>query len=410
MAEVKFIKTTSDVMPEIVDGQFIAVHDTGEIYLDTGEERKKYGSSVKMYFDTDANILATDSTDTEALYYATDTGRIYRRMYVQDAPDGSGPYYIWLNVNGVNALTVEEGTKYGKKWDITGLVKIAKAFQTGAGMWFSGGAVLGEAALLNVYDPNLGDPGTDSTFRSFYPTTAIDTMVGECVKNADIYTTSKIHIGSEASATGGGSVAIGRETNASGSQSIAIGAFAESTAKYAIQLGEGVNSTEKSLAVGYGETDDEGNPISYPLLVGGLIPEERIPDTIARTSAIPDVTTFLTQNSADLRYQKLWNSQTISITEVTSATLIDNHERFYATALTTLTVTTGTFTGKCVFHFLSGETATAYSTENGNYYHVGYHCYAGIFTPQKNTKYTLIYTWDGTNIVCNVGGYAYSGS
>ena len=402
MAEVKFIKTTSDVMPEIVDGQFIAVHDTGEIYLDTGEERKKYGSSVKMYFDTDANILATDSTDTEALYYATDTGRIYRRIYVQDAPDGSGPYYIWLNVNGVNALTVEEATKYGKKYNITGLVKIAKAFQTGAGMWFSSGAVLGEAALLNVYDPNLGDPGTDSTFRSFYPTTTIDTMIGECVKNADIYTNTNIHVGSGASASGG--------------YSVAVGYGAEATAAYGIQLGWGKNSLSGTLSVGLGEltVDPEtGSTIikTYTLLEqGGLIPEERIPDTIARTSDIPDTTTFLTQNSADLRYQRLWNSQTISITEVTSATLINNHEKFYATALTTLTVTTGTFTGKCVFHFLSGETATAYSTENGNYYHVGYHCYAGTFTPQKNTKYTLIYTWDGTNIICNVGGYAYSGN
>lgn len=546
MAEVKFIKTTSDVMPEIVDGQFIAVHDTGKIYLDTGEERKEYGSSVKMYFDTDANILATDSTDTEALYYATDTGRIYRRLYLQDSPDGSGPFYKWLNINGINAINSEDVAVYGQKWNIIGLVKLAKAFQTGAGMFFSADGLGYGNAQLNVYDPNLGEPTSDSSFRSFYPTTTIDTMVGECVKNADIYTTSKIHIGSEASATGGGSVAIGKSASASGSQSIAIGAYAESDARYAIQLGEGVNSTEKSLAVGYGETDDEGNPISYPLLVGNLIPEERIPNTIARLTDVPNADNFITITRAEESFAPLihshseyvkdtdiytdanvhigsqasstgdntlaigtsanasgeasiaigwatgssnqcsmaigfwaeskndyaiqlgpgtnstansfsvglgdmenglvvsyplletggfipderlsaniarmsdlenvggssWKSETYEDTTI-SQVLVDNYVHYYSSDLTyanlgnvivTNTEMTHLLTVGTVIHFHSGTTATGVTCGNTKF--TGLHCYAGTFTPQKNTRYTVTYYYNGYEFVASVGGYA----
>ena len=296
MTEVKFKKTTStdlDSVP-VSDGQIVAVTDTGELHIDHDGTRTKYGSSVKMYFDTDANILATDSTDTEALYYATNTGRIYRRIYVQDALDGSGPYYIWLNINGVNQITAELGLNYNKKYDITGFIKILKALQTGAGMWFSATDDLAPIGQLHVYDPTTGNAG-QGTFRSFYPTTTIDTMVGECVKNVDIYTDTNIHVGSGASASEG--------------YSVAVGYGAEATAAYGIQLGWGKNSLPGTLSVGLGEltVDPETESViikTYTLLEqGGFIPEERIPDTIARKSAIPDTSNFVLKDTYDTRVE-----------------------------------------------------------------------------------------------------------
>ena len=57
-----------------------------------------------------------------------------------------------------------------------------------------------------------------------------------------------------------------------------------------------------------------------------------------------------------------------------------------------------------IIHFHSGTTATAVTC--GNVKFIGLHCYAGTFTPQKNTYYTVTLYWNGGQYVGSVGGYA----
>lgn len=75
--------------------------------------------------------------------------------------------------------------------------------------------------------------------------------------------------------------AFGFNTNANGNSSTCIGRNAGTSAASAIQIGAGINSTANTLQVGFIHAST-----NYQLLDGttGLIPDERISSTIARTS------------------------------------------------------------------------------------------------------------------------------
>ena len=108
-----------------------------------------------------------------------------------------------------------------------------------------------------------------------------------------------IALGSGASAEGGGqttalgantkaigtfATAVGNNgTTASGGYSTAVGSFAKATATNAVQLGAGENETEGSLQFR-----------DYTLLTSeGMIPEERLPDKVARKADVKSIRTAL---------------------------------------------------------------------------------------------------------------------
>ena len=117
-------------------------------------------------------------------------------------------------------------------------------------------------------------------------------------------------LGNSATSYGTSGVAIGRGTNINGSgvNGIAIGRDAAVQASNAIQLGNGTNTTANSMAVGFADIDGNGTAASYSMLDGttGLIPDARLSNNIARTSAIPTSSTvaswgFITGiNSSDV--------------------------------------------------------------------------------------------------------------
>lgn len=117
-------------------------------------------------------------------------------------------------------------------------------------------------------------------------------------------------LGNSAQSYGTSGIAIGRGAyiNGSGVNGVAIGRDAKVQASNAIQLGKGTNTTANSMAVGFADIDGNGTAASYSMLDGttGLIPDARISNNIARTSAIPTSSTvaswgFITGiNSSDV--------------------------------------------------------------------------------------------------------------
>lgn len=99
-----------------------------------------------------------------------------------------------------------------------------------------------------------------------------------------------INIGNGSSASGTGAISLGSNSSATGSYSTALGRYSEASGQSSIQIGYGTNSTASSLSIGF---QNSNNPVNYTLLDGttGLIPDARIPSNIARTSAIPDIST-----------------------------------------------------------------------------------------------------------------------
>lgn len=113
--------------------------------------------------------------------------------------------------------------------------------------------------------------------------------------------TQAINIGTLSQATANYGTTVGAYSYANGSKSSAFGNYARATADRAIQIGQGTNSTADTLQIGF-------NGTTYQLLDGttGLIPDARISNNIARTSAIPTSSTvaswgFITGiNSSDV--------------------------------------------------------------------------------------------------------------
>lgn len=99
-------------------------------------------------------------------------------------------------------------------------------------------------------------------------------------------------IGYKAEASGLSSTALGHKAKVtSGSNAIAIGNNAVASAVDAIQIGKGTISTQKTLSIGFGDSN-------YALLNGntGKIPDERLSTAIARTTDIGNGVTVFKKN------------------------------------------------------------------------------------------------------------------
>ena len=383
MSNVKFFKTTSDNLPPISDGQFIAVTDTGEIYIDTGEERKVYGGadfsgtgeySVQIGSDAEATANSSTSIGFGASATAISTLAIGKSAIAE----------------GAGAISIGEGAK------TSGFCSI----QLGAGEnsvdgTFSVG-LLDNYVLLEsngkIPDDRLNDtiarvadiPDT-SNFATLedipdIPDTSnfITTETFDNKLNADT-----VAIGEDSSSTGSGSIAIGCDSSSTLGTGIAIGWGAKATADGAIQLGFGTNSEQYTLSVGWYKLLDGMTRINYTLLTSdGKIPIERLPDGIGGSS---------------------WTKTTDTSTTEISLTIADQNEYVYNASATSVSITVTDFTGESVVHFSSGSTASTFTCAAKM---IGYHCYGGTFTPVKNTRYSIMFSHDGLNVIGHVGGYA----
>ena len=546
MSNVKFFKTTSDNLPLISDGQFIAVTDTGEIYIDTGEERKVYGGadfsgtgeySVQIGSEAEATANSSTSIGFGASATAISTLAI-----------GKGAI-----AEGAGAISIGEGTK------TSGFCSI----QLGAGEnsvdgTFSVG-LLDNYVLLEsngkIPDDRLND--TIARVADIPDTSNFATLedIPDIPDTSNFITTetfnnklnaANVALGEYSSSKGSSSIAIGSDSLSTVGTGIAIGWGAEAMADGAIQLGFGTNSERYTLSVGWYKTLEGMERVNYTLLTSdGKIPDERLNDTIARSSDIPDTSNFATlediptnylteddiynsngtgvqiglnannesiggvvigrnaslgafgvtiggdctnpgggvvigngckcilnassiaiglyaannnsQNAIAIGYSakttanyaiqigkgtngnvgtlnvslgstedknytlltndgkipieripdgvggSSWTKTTDTSTTEISLTIADQNEYVYNASATSVSITVTDFTGESVVHFSSGSTASTFTCAAKM---IGYHCYGGTFTPVKNTRYSIMFSHDGLNVIGHVGGYA----
>ncbi|MBR5433104.1 MAG: hypothetical protein IK117_01550 [Bacteroidales bacterium] len=105
MADFIPIRTTANnlINIPIVDGQIVAVYDTGEIYIDKGNSRQRYSD---VYFGTYSEITGLLAPLAGKLYFATDTHKLLQAVY-------SGSHVTWqeLNSSSGGGTTGDWGTK-----------------------------------------------------------------------------------------------------------------------------------------------------------------------------------------------------------------------------------------------------------------------------------------------------------
>lgn len=85
---------------------------------------------------------------------------------------------------------------------------------------------------------------------------------------------------------------------------------------------------------------------------------------------------------------------------------VNRVEYTYPTAATSITITIPDdgFEGEMILHFRSGGTATTFTVPD-SVLMAGLNCYCGKFYPTANTQYTIMFDYNGTDIVGFVGGY-----
>lgn len=204
-----------------------------------------------------------------------------------------------------------------------------------------------------------------------------------CVGDGEAGASYAISIGKGANAGGGYGVSVGASSKASSSYALGVGYNAKATGSYAIQLGYGTNSTANTFSVGL------SNSTNYTLLnADGKIPIERIPDGVSGSS---------------------WDWEELEDTALESLVL-DNIVTVFTNDLVTADFTNISVSGddlyssQSIVRFHSGATPTVVTC--GNVKFIGLHCYAGVFTPQKNTYYTITVQYLYPHYVASVGGYA----
>lgn len=85
---------------------------------------------------------------------------------------------------------------------------------------------------------------------------------------------------------------------------------------------------------------------------------------------------------------------------------VNRVEYTYPTPATSITITIPDdgFEGEMILHFESGTTATTFTVPD-SVSMAGLNCYSGKFYPVANTRYTIMFDYNGTDIVGFVGGY-----
>ena len=96
--KVKFSRCTSSNLANVpqIDGQLIYTKDTGEVYLDVGNNRKKISDLIEV-----ANKSSVVSPITSKLYYETSTDILYKVKQV----DGE---IIWVDITGATKKYVDD--------------------------------------------------------------------------------------------------------------------------------------------------------------------------------------------------------------------------------------------------------------------------------------------------------------
>lgn len=204
---------------------------------------------------------------------------------------------------------------------------------------------------------------------------AFSVAIGNSASTSGLYA---LAIGSASNCEDCG-VALGGFASVNNQHSVAIGYYAVASNDYAIQLGRGTNSTASTLSVGLSDSNN------YLLLTSdGKIPIERIPDGVGGSS--------WTKYDPDT-----------STTDIT-LTIGDLCEYTYTASATKMTLTVNADVTGAILHFSVGSTAASFTCANVKF--IGLHCYAGTFLPAVNTRYTVLFSYDGVNVVGTVGGYS----
>lgn len=134
----------------------------------------------------------------------------------------------------------------------------------------------------------------------------------------------------------------------------------------------------------------------YAKLTSGKISENVIPETIARKSDLPSGSTGGSGGSTTWsQSSKTGSTVSFALEEDTEYTCSDN--------LTSLTITATDFTGEAIVNFKSESTATTFTCTGAKM--IGLNCFGGTFTPTTTMCYTIMFDYDGTNVVGYVGGY-----
>ena len=95
MADFKPIRTNAESLADVpvIDGQIIAVYDTGELYIDiTALANNQHLKVTDVIIDTDSAIRSQLSPLTNKLYFATDTHKLLQAVK-------NGNTYTWTELN-----------------------------------------------------------------------------------------------------------------------------------------------------------------------------------------------------------------------------------------------------------------------------------------------------------------------
>lgn len=200
---------------------------------------------------------------------------------------------------------------------------------------------------------------------------------------------SAVAIGAGADVYGVGGVSIGSGASANGSRSLALGVNANAMYNSSIQIGYGTNSDSNTLSVGFYNT--QSTHYNWQLLDGttGLIPDARISSNIARTSAIPDIST-----KQDTLVSGT-NIKTVNNTSLLGSGNIDTSQIFFAIYGTTTTnqITQALASGKAIFCIKSTSVDHIY-------------CYSGtlegssayVFSRVYQNTTEVVYVSSSTNV------------
>lgn len=256
-------------------------------------------------------------------------------------------------------------------------------------------AIGGVVEALNSIQLGSGTTDTNNTFSvaldknyillgdgGKIPDDRLNDTIARAANIPDFYG-ADVRLGENSTTNGNGSIAIGQDSYAIHTTSIALGSGAKANSYGAIQIGWGENTDPYTLSVGWFKMIDGFQQVNYPLLTfDGKIPIERLPDGIGGSS---------------------WTKTTDTSTTEISLTIADQNEYVYNASATSVSITVTDFTGESVVHFSSGSTASTFTCAAKM---IGYHCYGGTFTPVKNTRYSIMFSHDGLNVIGHVGGYA----
>lgn len=175
-------------------------------------------------------------------------------------------------------------------------------------------------------------------------------------------------------------------------------------------LNDKVTALEDS---GTGNSSGGSSGTSCDCASKGYITQDTADDRYA--TSVHTHSDYLTQSTADNRYAlkgdgstggggggSTWTSLSKEGTSP-SFTLEADTEYTCSNELTSLTIILSSFTGEAIVNFKSGNTATTFTCSGAKM--IGLNCFGGTFTPAAKMCYTIMFDYDGTNVVGYVGGY-----